>query len=144
VTQKVRPAARGKRGGPANDETLPSGIVFAPNTPPAFSTQDQPLRAELIGDDRCSAAGLTAHHAAPALALCRLLIAAGFDADRALHAYRGPVLCLRIRTIGAGATLTVDESRSAFRRWKPSPYAHVSLRIAPRQRAAIPLHGAAP
>jgi hypothetical protein len=77
------------------------------------------------------------------LALCRKLIAAGFDPSRPLCAYRGAVLCLRVRSIGEGAQLIVDERRMALARWKAPPYAEVPARIAPRQRAATtPRHEA--
>jgi hypothetical protein len=65
------------------------------------------VRAELIGTDRATAAGITARGAAPLLALCRKLIEAGHDPDRPLHAYRGNVLCLIVRSIGEAAKLTV-------------------------------------
>ena len=70
------------------------------------------LRAEIIGDDRATCNGLEAQHNAPVLALCRKLVAAGHDPATPLEAYRGEVLCLRVRSIGEGAKLTVDETRS--------------------------------
>jgi hypothetical protein len=39
--------------------------------------------------------------------MCRKLIAAGHDPATPLEAYRGPILCLRVRSIGEGAKLTV-------------------------------------
>jgi hypothetical protein len=68
------------------------------------------VRAELIGDTTAIAAGVTARGRAPVLALCRLLIEAGHNPDLPLEAYRGDVLCLRVRSIGVAARLTVDES----------------------------------
>jgi hypothetical protein len=68
------------------------------------------IRAALVGSDRCDAEGLTAHGHTPVLQLCRILIAAGFDPGRPLHAYRGDVLCLTVRTMGEGARLTVRSS----------------------------------
>ena len=38
-----------------------------------------PIRAELTGSNLCSALGITARAAAPVLALCRQLVAAGHD-----------------------------------------------------------------
>src|SRR5262245_10107645 len=71
-----------------------------------------PLYAKLIGDDTCTATGITA----PALALCRQLLAAGLDPDQALEVYRGATLALRIRSIGEGAPLTVrDDNRGTPR-----------------------------
>jgi hypothetical protein len=56
-----------------------------------------------------------------AAALCRALVAAGQDPNRPLHAYRGDVLCLRLRSIGEGARLTVEDDqhgRPRLRRWR--------------------------
>jgi hypothetical protein len=39
--------------------------------------------------------------------MCRKLVAAGFDPTAPLEAWRGPTLCLRIRSIGEAAKLTV-------------------------------------
>jgi hypothetical protein len=67
----------------------------------------QAIRAELSGDDTAAAEGLTAKtNAGPALALCRKLIDAGFDAQRPLHCYRGDRLCLKVTSIGWGAKHT--------------------------------------
>ena len=80
-----------------------------------------PLHAEMSGDKSCSSAGITATGHAPVLALCRELIAAGLDPDQALEIYRGAVLALRVRSIGEGARLTVeDDSRGTplFRPWR--------------------------
>jgi hypothetical protein len=66
-----------------------------------------PVRATLIGDDRCVAEGVTAQGTAPVLDLCRKLIKAGYDPRTPLEAWRGVTLCLRVRSIGEGAKLTV-------------------------------------
>jgi hypothetical protein len=96
------------------------------------------IHAEIIGSDRCEAAGITVRAAAPVLAMCRKLLAAGYDPDRPLHAYRGDVLALKVRSIAAGAKLTVEESRSPrFVRWKPWALVEGSLRIARNEVAAI-------
>ena len=42
---------------------------------------------------------------APVLATCRMLVEAGFDPRRPLHAYRGEVLYIRVRAIGEAAQL---------------------------------------
>ena len=120
----------GKRDGQSSSHTLPQAQA--------------PIRADIIGDDRCTALGIEARAAAPTLALCRKLIAAGIDSARPLEAYRGVVLSLRVRSIGLAAQLVVDERRMALARWKAPPYAEVPARIAPRQRAATPVAGAAP
>jgi hypothetical protein len=79
------------------------------------------IRAELIDSDRCSALGLTARGTTPAFALCRLLIEAGHDPATPLEAWRGTTLCLRVRSIGEGAHLTVEDDRRGrprLRRWR--------------------------
>jgi hypothetical protein len=71
------------------------------------------------------------HGAAPVLALCRKLIEAGHDPATPLEAWRGAILCLRIRSIGEGAQLTVQDSKTGrprFLRWRegvgePRPFA---------------------
>jgi hypothetical protein len=69
------------------------------------------IRAELIGCNACSALGIIARGHAPVLALCQLLIEAGHDPNRALLAYRGDTLCLRVRSIVEGAALAVADDR---------------------------------
>src|SRR5262245_6364308 len=69
----------------------------------------QLIRADLIGADTAVAAGITATGHAPLLTLCRRLVEAGHDPSTPLEAYRGSTLCLRARSIGAGARLTVRE-----------------------------------
>lgn len=66
-----------------------------------------PIYAKLIGSNRCEAEGITARGSAPVLALCRKLVAAGHDPGTPLEAWRGPTLCLRIRSLGEGAKFTV-------------------------------------
>jgi hypothetical protein len=77
-----------------------------------------PIRAELSGDRRCSAAGITATGNAPVLTLCRRLIEAGLDPALPLEAYRGATLSLRVRSIGQGAKLTVYEGTRGRPRFK--------------------------
>jgi hypothetical protein len=80
-----------------------------------------PIRAELIGSDRCEAEGIVACGYVPVLDLCRALIRAGHDPKRPLHAYRGAGLALAVRSIGEGAQFTVeDDSRGTphLRRWR--------------------------
>jgi hypothetical protein len=71
----------------------------------------QPLFAELTGSDTCTAAGITAKGYAPAIVLCRQLLAAGLDPDSALEVYRGATLALHIRSIAAGAAMAVEDDR---------------------------------
>jgi len=69
----------------------------------------QPIRAEIVGNSQAMAAGVTVQGKAPVLSLCRQLIAIGHDPQTPLEAYRGKVLCLRVRSIGEGAKLRVKE-----------------------------------
>ncbi len=94
------------------------------------------IRAEIVGADQCHAEGYHVGGAAPVLAICRKLIAAGLDPGRPLHAYRGNTLCLVVRSIGRGAELVIDERRMAFARWRALSCAEVSPRIAPFEPAA--------
>jgi hypothetical protein len=70
-----------------------------------------PIRVTLIGFDRCEAAGISVRGYAPVLDLCRELVAAGFDPACPLEAWRGQILCMRVRSIGQGARLTVADDR---------------------------------
>ena len=79
--------------------------VGAPPAPQVF------IRAELIGCNTCTALGISVCAAAPVLAICRSLIAAGHDPHKQLRVYRGDVLCLTVRSIGEGAGLTVADDR---------------------------------
>jgi hypothetical protein len=69
------------------------------------------IRAELTGCKSCTALGISVCAAAPVLAICRSLIAAGHDPHKQLRVYRGDVLCLIVRSIGEGAGLTVADDR---------------------------------
>ena len=48
-----------------------------------------PIRAELIGSDRCEADGIAAYGYAPVFDLCRKLVAAGVNPASPLEAWRG-------------------------------------------------------
>jgi hypothetical protein len=97
-----------------------------------FPTGGRPLiRAEIHGDDRCAAEGITVVARAPVQGICRKLIEAGYDPATPLEVFRGAVLALRVRSIGDGAALTVDEhSGTRFAQWKPFCRSAVSPRIA--------------
>jgi hypothetical protein len=73
----------------------------------------QTIRAEIVRNT-CIALGITVHGAAPVLALCRKLVEAGHDPTLPLHAYRGDVLALKIRSIGEGAQLRVSPHGAGF------------------------------
>lgn len=97
-----------------------------------------PTRAELSGSDACSALGMAVCSPSPVLELCRALVAAGIAADRPLHAYRGDVLCLKVRSIGEWAELQVNARGTGFARAS-------AVRTAPPMReTASPLYGATP
>jgi hypothetical protein len=84
----------------------------------AIAEHPTPIRAELSGDGRASAVGITTTGNAPALTLCRRLIEAGLDPALPLEAYRGTTLSLRVRSIGEGAKLTVYEGTRGRPRFK--------------------------
>jgi hypothetical protein len=88
----------------------------------------QAVRAEIIGENRCSAEGCTVQAPAPVPALCRKLIEVGVNPDRPLLAYRGEVLSIIVKSIGAAAKLTVKERPygPVFERWVPFPAPPVS------------------
>jgi hypothetical protein len=139
-TLKPAPAGAGNRL-QRNDQ------LFLPFSPTNCDSRVLPpvptIRAELIGTRACVACGITARVNAPVPALCRLLIEAGHDPASRLEAWRGDVLCLKVRAIGEAARLTVDESRVRFVRWKPFSSAAVSSRIARNRKAATPLAASA-
>ena len=74
------------------------------------------IRAELFGSDACAALRVAVCATAPVLALCRRLVAAGYDPALPLEAWRGPVLCLRVRSIGEAAQLRVATHGGGFER----------------------------
>lgn len=84
-----------------------------------FWTMNNPIRAELKGDDRALACGFVMHTSSPLLALCRTLVDAGHDPSTPLEAYRNDTLCLRIRSIGEAARLEIDGGCRFVRARKP-------------------------
>lgn len=87
-----------------------------------------PIHAQLIGSDTCTALGITVRAYTPVIEICRRLVTAGHDPELALEAWRGDVLCLRIRLIGEAAELEVNARGNEFRRLHP---ADAALPIAP-------------
>jgi hypothetical protein len=88
-----------------------------------------PIRAELIGPDWCEAEGISARGTAPVLELCRNLVAAGYNPACPLDAWRGDTLCLRVRSIGEAAQLTVADDRHGtprLRRGQERPERYVA------------------
>ena len=107
---KVKPAAIGaQRASEFVDEQQVSG----PEDNPSQALQ-QAIRADLIGSDTCIALGLAINSSSPVLALCRALVESGHDTAIALDAYRGDVLCLRVRSIGDAAALEVNARGTGF------------------------------
>ena len=100
-----------------------------------------PIRAALIGSHRCEAEGISVCAAAPVLALCRKLVSAGHDPRRPLHAYRGNVLALQVRSIGEGMQLAIAGDGVGFRRRKEPIAASRSYFANPEvAKQALPSH----
>jgi hypothetical protein len=74
----------------------------------------EPIHAQLIGGNSCSAFGITISSPSPVLALCRKLVADGYDPSLPLEAYRGEMLALRVRSIGEAARLQVRSHGGGF------------------------------
>jgi hypothetical protein len=110
MTSTSTKPATGDRG--PRQELQSGWIGPAVNSQPCAKTQA--LHAELIGSDICTSAGITARSPTPVLALCREMIAAGLDPDRALEVYRGATLALRVRSIGAAAKLEINSKGTDF------------------------------
>ena len=77
------------------------------------------LRVELRpadkgGDTLATCADIEVKGSAPVLAMCRALVAAGYDPTEPLEAYRGDVLCLKVRSIGEGARLVIKRNGVGF------------------------------
>jgi hypothetical protein len=73
------------------------------------------IRAALIGSEWCWCHGLKTHCPSPVLAMCRALVAHGFDPARRLEAYRVDTLCLTVTSLAAGAALEVAPHGVGFR-----------------------------
>jgi hypothetical protein len=95
------------------------------------------IRAELTGSTFCRSGEHTVNGNAPVLILCRELIAAGCDPDRALEVYRGATLALRIRSIGAAAKLDVNSKGTGFVRHRPAVRRGPPMRQNLTARAAL-------
>jgi hypothetical protein len=73
----------------------------------AVAAAAQVIRAELFASNMAVALGIHVKSYAPILKLCRRLVAHGIEPAAPLEAWRGPTLCLRVRSIGAAAALEV-------------------------------------
>ena len=89
------------------------------------------IRAEITGSTRCTALGFVGQGDAPVLALCRLLVAAGYDPGTPLHAYRGDVLALRVRSIGEAAQLQISSDPPRFRKADTTGSSPAQAKISP-------------
>jgi len=135
MSAKSRNPGAGYAGAFGKFDRLGGSICSEPNAT-ATATQAQPISttrahiakaicAELIGSNQAGAAEIVATGHAPVLKLCRALLEAGHDPALPLEVYRGTILCLRVRSIGEGAALTVEDSatgRPRFVRHRPRTY----------------------
>lgn len=82
-------------------------ILLRPESRTAPAEHPAPIRAELNGSTECDCEfyGVSASGHAPALALCRELLAVGVDPDTALLVYRSGTLSLRVRSMRSGQDL---------------------------------------
>jgi hypothetical protein len=65
--------------------------------------------AQLSSDTYATALGITVQSPSPVLALCRQLVASStYGSSTPLDAYRGDMLCLRVRSIGEAAKLGIN------------------------------------
>ena len=78
------------------------------------------IRAELSASNTCAALGIVARGSAPALVLCRQLLAAGVDPDRAMEIFRGATLALRVRSISEAAEMEINSKGSGFLKYRDS------------------------
>ncbi|HEY9460915.1 MAG TPA: hypothetical protein VIR04_08950, partial [Paralcaligenes sp.] len=75
--------------------------ITYPNSGSPRNTPADVLTAHLTGDNMCRMGGIYPRQgSAPVLALCRELIAAGYDPSAQLQVYRGSTLCLLVRSVG--------------------------------------------
>jgi hypothetical protein len=114
--------------------------LFAQDAPKGkrFSAPQAAIRAELLADDSCSALGMTVRGPARVLALCRQLIADGHDPGLPLEVWRGPVLSLRVRSIGEAAQLRVATHGCGFERFPAGCAAGRTAALPVRENAARP------
>ena len=106
----LAPPTSRARAGSSSDQRSPRGDQLGgdhrSSTTKVRPDQDC-IRAELIGNNECRAAGLVVRSTTPVLAMCRQLIAAGVNPALPLECYRGRVLAITVASIGHGAGLAV-------------------------------------
>jgi hypothetical protein len=86
-----------------------------PQAPLYCKSASKPIHAELAWSDTATACGIAVRSSTPVLALCRKLIEAGHDPDRPMQVWRGPVLCLHVRSIGEAANLEINGHGTGFK-----------------------------
>jgi hypothetical protein len=108
-------------GEPAPNSEQLGGPLSIPHTSHTANVQE--VRCDLLGSDKAIAGDIMA---SGAFDLCRRLLAAGANPAAELVCYRNGTLALRIKSIGAGAQLTVRETSKdgpRFATWRPFPAA---------------------
>lgn len=104
----------------ARDVSSMSDRMSVTSRPPPKTWQAVTVRS-VLSEKTCIAENMVGRGSSPVFALCRILLAQGFDPTCALEAWRGDVLCLRVSSIGEAANLTVEETRHGnprLRRWR--------------------------
>ena len=114
----LAPPTSRARAGSSSDQRSPQGDQLGgdhrSSTTKVRPDQDC-IRAELIGDNECRAAGLVVRSTTPVLAMCRQLIAAGIDPATPLECNRGTTLAITVASIGQGAGLEINGHGTGFR-----------------------------
>ena len=108
-------------GEPAPNSEQLGGPLSIPHTSHTANVQE--VRCGLVASDKAIAGDIMA---SGAFDLCRRLLAAGANPAAELVCYRNGTLALRIKSIGAGAQLTVRETSKdgpRFATWRPFPTA---------------------
>jgi hypothetical protein len=127
--------ATAPHGEPASDFEHLAGPLANPDT--SYHPVLQ-LRCELVGTDEVIGAGLAAHGA---FDMCRQLVANGVDPNVALECYRSGRFAFRVKSIGAGAKLTVRETAAEGPRvvsWKAFPHRAVTAPVRSNQEPVYP------
>jgi hypothetical protein len=86
-------------------------VRFYPTLP---HQSNSTIPATLHGCDTCRAAGIETRSTSPVIAMCRELLARGYDPVLALHCYRGETLAIAVRAIGEASRLEVSPTGHGF------------------------------
>jgi hypothetical protein len=117
----VRNANRRRRDAAARQVTCSRQNNTTDNSQ-GLPTIQVPLIGELSDDNCCRIGEVVSTGRTPVLTALRELLSQGVNPDAAAEIYRNGVLALRVRSIQAGAALTVSEETDRpprFKRWKP-------------------------